>query len=146
TGITHMEWFHTPEGEIVFGEIAARPPGGLTGELMNYCCDFDVYDAWAEAVLDARISQSVERKYNVAIIFKRARGHGRIQRVEGLEELYDRFGRHILRHDLLPPGAPRRNWRQTLLSDGYLILRHPDLGTATAMSADVAERLRLVAG
>ncbi|MEO1083148.1 MAG: ATP-grasp domain-containing protein, partial [Acidobacteriota bacterium] len=25
TGITHMEWFHTPEGEIVFGEIAARP-------------------------------------------------------------------------------------------------------------------------
>ncbi|MEM1177705.1 MAG: ATP-grasp domain-containing protein [Acidobacteriota bacterium] len=146
TGFTHMEWFATPQGEVVFGEIAARPPGGLTGELMNYCCDFDVYDAWGEAVLDGRISQSMERKHNVAIIFKRAQGHGRIQRVEGLEGLYRRFGRHIIRHQLQPPGAPRRDWRKTLLSDGYLILRHPDLAAATAMSADVAENLRLIAG
>lgn len=145
TGFTHMEWFATPEGEVVFGEIAARPPGGLTGELMNYCCDFDVYDAWAEALLNAQISQSIERKHNVGIIFKRAVGRGRIQRVEGLEELYHRFGRHILRHDLLPIGARRRDWRKTLLSDGYVILRHPDLATATAMSEAVAQDLRLVA-
>ena len=27
TGFTHMEWFLTPDGEAVFCEIAARPPG-----------------------------------------------------------------------------------------------------------------------
>lgn|GEM_PF-2581479 len=28
TGFTHMEWFLKPDGEAVFGEIGARPPGG----------------------------------------------------------------------------------------------------------------------
>lgn len=145
-GITHMEWFHTPEGEVVFGEIAARPPGGMTGELMNYCCDFDVYEAWAETVLRGRISQPTERKYNVGMIFKRARGLGRIQGIRGLDEMYARFGDHVMRQDLLPVGAPRRDWRNTLLSDGYVILRHPDLDQATAMSEWVAENVTLFAG
>ena len=30
SGFTHMEWFLTPDGEAVFGEIAARPPGALS--------------------------------------------------------------------------------------------------------------------
>ncbi len=146
TGITHMEWYLTADGEAVFGEIAARPPGGLTGEVINYSCDFDIYNALAEAVLAGRISQQTSKKYNVAIIFKRAIGHGRIRRIEGLDEIYREFGSHIVRHDLLPVGAPRRDWKQTLLSDGFVILRHPDLATATAMSQHVADRLKLYAG
>lgn len=146
SGFTHMEWFLKDDGEVVFGEIGARPPGGMTGELMNYSCDFDVYEAWAEAILDGRISQRIERKFNVGMIFKRAQGQGRIRAIEGLDGIYRRFGRHILRHDLLPIGAQRRDWKQTLLSDGFVMLRHPDLATATAMSADVAENLRLYAG
>ncbi len=145
-GITHMEWFEKADGEVVFGEIAARPPGGLTGELINYCCDIDIYNLWAETVLHGRISQEIERKYNVAMIFKRAQGQGRIRSVEGLEDIYHRFGPHILRHDLLPIGSHRRDWRQTLLSDGFLILRHPDLEEATRMSEYVAHHLRLHAG
>jgi hypothetical protein len=146
SGFTHMEWFLKDNGEVVFGEIGARPPGGMTGELMNYSCDFDVYEAWAEAILEGRISQRIERKYNVAMIFKRAQGKGRIRAIEGLDGIYRRFGRHVIRHELLPVGAQRRDWKQTLLSDGFVILRHPDLATATAMSADVAQNLRLFAG
>lgn len=145
-GIAHMEWFLKDDGEVVFGEIAARPPGGMTGELMCYCCDFDLYEAWAEATLYGRISQEIERKYNVAMIFKRAHGQGRIRAVEGLDALYRRFGRWIVRHELLPIGAPRRDWKQTLLSDGFVILRHPDLEEATRMSTWVAENVRLIAG
>jgi biotin carboxylase len=145
-GITHMEWFEKADGEVVFGEIAARPPGGLTGELINYCCDIDIYNLWAETVLTGKISQAIEKKYNVAMIFKRARGQGRIQRIEGLRDILQRFGPHVLRHDLLPIGAHRRDWRQTLLSDGFLILRHPDLERATEMSDHVARNLHLFAG
>jgi hypothetical protein len=141
-----MEWFLTPSGEAVFCEVAARPPGGLTGELINYVCDFDVYEAWGEAVLRGRIPGPVERKYNVAIVFKRAIGQGRIRRIEGLDELYRRFGRWVVRHELLPVGAPRRDWKQTLISDGFVILRHPDLDEASRMSAWVAEHVRLYAG
>lgn len=146
TGFTHMEWFLTPGGEAVFCEIAARPPGGMTGELMNYACDFDVYEAWGEAILRGRLPEPVERRYNVAVVFKRAQGRGRIRHVEGLDEMMRRFGPYIVRHDLLPVGAPRRDWKKTLISDGYIILRHPDLGAATYMSAWVAENVRLYAG
>ena len=80
---------------------------------------------WAEAVCAGRLSSKAERRYNAAVIFKRARGQGSIRRVEGLERIVARYRPHIVGVDLLPIGAPRRNWKQTLLSDGHIILRHP---------------------
>ena len=145
TGFTHMEWFLTPNGEAVFGEIAARPPGGRSVELMNYGCDIDVFEGLGEAVVHGRFSQPMSRKYNAAVIFKRAFGEGRITRIEGLESLQKRFGKHIVCTNLSPIGAPRRNWKQTLVSDGYLILRHPDLETTTAMADEVADHLKIYA-
>lgn len=145
TGFSHMEWKLTPGGEVVFLEIAARPPGGMTGELINYSCDFDIYEHWAEAVLRGRPLAPWSRKYNVAMIFKRAQGQGRIRSIVGLDELYRRFGPHVVRHELVAIGAPRRDWKKTLLSDGFVILRHPELDAATHMSAWVAEHVRLFA-
>lgn len=146
TGFTHMEWFLKPDGEVVFGEIAARPPGGFSGQMMNYSCDFDVYNAWAQAIIKGRIEENIERKYNVAIVFKRAAGKGRIQRIEGLENINAKHGDHILQTNLLPIGAQRRNWKQTLISDGYVLLRHPDLKTTFSIADDIAENLNLYAG
>ena len=146
TGFTHMEWFLTPDGEAVFGEIGARPPGARSTEIMNYGCDIDVFTGWAEAVCHRRLSQSVERRYNAIVIFKRAHGQGRIRRIEGLERLMARYGEHIVSVDLLPIGAQRRNWIATLLSDGHVILRHPHLGTAMEMADRVGVELQMFAG
>lgn len=146
TGLTHMEWFHTPDDEVVFGEIAARPPGGWSGELMNRTCDFDIYRAWGEALQHGRIRQRPQRRYNVAMVFKRARGQGRIREIRGLRELERRLGPALLRHDLLPVGARRRNWRLSLLSDGFVQLRHPDLQTTLQLADAVDEQLELIAG
>ncbi len=134
-GFTHMEWFRTPRGEAVFGEIGARPPGARSTEIMNVCCDGDVYAGWAEAVTTGRLTQPFERHWNAAIIFKRARGEGRIARVDGLSNWLARYGRHVVEVELLPVGARRRNWKQTLLSDGWVIVRHPEL-QATLEIAD----------
>ena len=146
TGFTHMEWFRKPDGEAVFGEIAARPPGARSTELMNYGCDIDVFRGWAEAVCHGRWSQPIERRYNSAVIFKRAQGQGRIRQIEGLEGLLGRYGERIVCVNLLPLGAPRRNWKATLISDGYLIVRHPDLGACLEMADRVGTHLRLLAG
>ncbi|MDH3627545.1 MAG: ATP-grasp domain-containing protein [Acidobacteriota bacterium] len=135
SGFTHMEWFRTASGEAVFGEIAARPPGAHSVDLMNYACDIDTFTGWAEAVTQGRLSQTIKRRYNSAIIFKRAQGQGSIKSIQGLERLVARFRPNIVCVDLLPIGSPRRNWKQTLLSDGHVILRHPDL-TATMEMAD----------
>jgi hypothetical protein len=145
TGFTHMEWFHTAKGEAVFGEIAARPPGAHTVDLMNYVGDVDLFNGYAEAELKGTFSMPTERKYNVANIFKRAQGQGRIRRIEGLESIMARFGEHIAHVDLLPVGAERRDWIQTLVSDGYVVVRHPDLQACHEISDAIGTDLQLYA-
>lgn len=145
TGFTHMEWFLTPSGEAVFGEIGARPPGGRSVDLMNYTNDFDIYVGWAEAITGTTFSQQAARRYNAAAIFKRAKGQGRIVSIEGLDDLRRRFGESLVLEELLPLGAPRRDWKQTLVSDGYLVVRHPDLDTTLEMADRVGTHLSLYA-
>lgn len=146
TGFTHMEWYRTATGETIFGEIAARPPGARTVDAMNYASDIDLFTGWAEAALHGRFTTKLDRKYNSAIIFKRAQGTGRIRHIEGLERLQARFGEHIAVVELLPIGAPRRNWILTLVSDGFLVVRHPDLQTTLDMADAVGTDLHLYAG
>ncbi|HXV62862.1 MAG TPA: hypothetical protein VEK15_19340 [Vicinamibacteria bacterium] len=146
TGFTHMEWFLTPAGEAVFGEIAARPPGAHLVDLINFASDVDLFTGWAEAVCHGRFSQKAERRYNAAWIYKRAQGQGRIQRVEGLEHLMTELSEHVVVLDLLPVGAPRRDWKQTLVSDGMIIVRHPDLQKTLEIADRFATELRLYAG
>jgi hypothetical protein len=143
TGFTHMEWFLTPSGEAVFGEIGGRPPGGRSVDLMNYTNDFDIYSGWAQAVTRGEFNQTAHRRYNAAAIFKRARGQGHICAIHGLDGLRRRYGAHIVVEDLLPIGAPRRNWRQTLLSDGYLIVRHPELARTLEIADAVGTDLQI---
>jgi biotin carboxylase len=145
-GFTHMEWYLKENGEAVFGEIAARPPGANTVDLMNYASDIDLFRGYAEAEVHKKFTQPITRKYNAVNVFKRAQGKGRIQRIEGLERIKREFGPHIAHIDLLPVGAPRRDWVQTLVSDGYVVLRHPDLSTLMRMADVVATDLRLYAG
>ena len=145
-GFTHMEWYRKADGEVVFGEIAARPPGGRMVDLMNYATDADLFSAWAEAVTLGRISQPIERLYNAASIFKRARGAGRITHYEGLDELLAEFGAHVATVDLLPVGAPRRDWRATSISDGVIVVRHQELPKTIEMADRFAADLHLYAG
>ncbi len=146
TGFTHMEWYRKPDGEAVFGEIAARPPGANTVDLMNFANDFDIYQGWAEAVTQGTFSQPIHRSYNAGHIFKRAQGEGRIQRIEGLEGLMADYGQHLVVVDLLPIGAQRRDWKQTLRSDGMIIVRHPDFGTTCEILDQIGMRLQMYAG
>jgi biotin carboxylase len=146
TGFTHMEWFLTPQGEVVFGEIGARPPGARLVDLINFACDIDVFTGWAEAVCHGRFTQQVERKYNAAWIVKRAEGQGHIQRIEGLAPLMAELREHVVLVDLLPIGAPRRNWKQTLVSDGMIIVRHPDLQKTLEIADRFGTELRMYAG
>lgn len=145
TGFTHMEWYRKSDGEVVFGEIGARPPGARTVDLMNFASDIDLFAGWAEAELHGTFSPVVERKYNCACITKRAHGQGRIQRIEGLDRIKSRLGDALCAIDLLPVGTPRRDWKSTLLSDGYVTLRHPDWDTCKALADFVGTDLHLYA-
>ncbi len=145
TGYTHMEWYRKPSGEAVFGEIAARPPGARLVDLINFASDVDTYSGWAEAVCHGRFSQVAERKYNAAFVIKRAKGQGTITRIDGLGPLMAEYGPHVCAVDLVPVGAPRRNWRQVLVADGIVMVRHPDLQRTLEIADAFGTRLQLYA-
>lgn len=145
SGFTHMEWYRKSDGEVVFGEIGGRPPGARQVDQMNYACDFDSFREWARIVCYGKMETRIDRRYNVATIFKRAQGQGRIRHVEGLDRIRRQFGHHIVWENLLPVGAERRNWLQTLVSDGFIVLRHPDLGATLEMADRVGSELQLFA-
>ncbi len=144
-GFSHMEWYRKADGDVVFGEIGARPPGARTVDVMNYATDADLFSAWAQAIVHGEISPPVERRYNAASIFKRARGVGRITHYEGLDRLLAEYGEHVAALDLLPVGAPRRDWRATTIADGMVIVRHPELSEALEIARRFAADLHLYA-
>jgi biotin carboxylase len=144
-GFTHMEWYRKADGEVVFGEIGARPPGARTVDVMNYATDADLFTAWAQAVTHGRISQPIERRYNAASIFKRAKGSGRITHYQGLDHLLAQYGDHVAALELLPVGAARRDWRATTISDGLVIVRHAELSKALEIAEHFAAELHLYA-
>jgi hypothetical protein len=146
SGFTHMEWYRKADGEAVFGEIGGRPPGARAVDLMNYATDGDLFVAWAEAVVHGRLSQPLERKFNSGCVFKRAQGVGRITHVEGLDKLLAEYGEQVVLVDLLPIGAPRRDWRATLISDGMIMVRHPELQPVIEMTERFASEVQMYAG
>jgi biotin carboxylase len=144
-GFTHMEWFLTPKGEAVFGEIGCRPPGGHLVDQMNWSSDIDLFREWARVACYKSFEAPTTRHYNCGIVFKRALGQGRITRIEGLGAWKKLAGRWFVDDQLLRPGAHRRNWKQTLVSDGFVVVRHPNWDEAYRLSFAAATGIRMYA-
>ena len=144
-GFTHREWFLTPKGEAVFGEIGCRPGGAHLVDQMNYTCDIDLFREWARVACWRTFEAPTERKYNVAIVFKRALGRGTITRIEGLGDWLRLAGPNVVEEELLRPGTHRRNWKQTLLSDGHVMVRHESFAEAHRLAFAAATGIRMYA-
>ena len=144
-GFTHMEWYLKSDGEAVFGEIGARPPGGRTVDAMNFASDVDLFLCWAEATVHGQLSEHLDRKFNAVTVFKRAIGQGHIQRYEGLDRLLAELEPWIVATELNPIGASRRNWKQQLIGDGMVVVRHPDLRVCTELADRVGTDLQIYA-
>ncbi len=76
-------------------------------------------------------------------MIKRAQGSGVVTRIEGLGAMMATMGEHVVNVDLVALGAPRRDWRATVLSDGIIVVRHPDLDTTVAMVDRIAADVHL---
>jgi hypothetical protein len=145
TGFTHMEWYLKANGEVVFGEIGCRPGGAHLVDQMNFTSDIDLYRETARAICWKSFEAPTDRKYNTAIVFKRAKGKGQIRAIQGLESYKQRTGHWLAADELLRPGSRRRDWLQTLVSDGFVIVRHPVWSEAHRMAFDAAVNVTLYA-
>jgi hypothetical protein len=113
---------------------------------MNHTCDIDLFREWARAVTWKSFDAPTTRKWNCAIVFKRAKGQGRITRLEGRDDFLRRYGKFVVWDNLLPVGAHRRDWKQTLVSDGFLMVKHPDWAATLQMASSAATDVTLYAG
>ncbi len=146
TGIVHMEWFRTATGEAVLGEIACRPGGSKLMDQWNWAQEIDIYREWARAVCWSACEAAPRKAWHVGVVFKRARGQGRIKAIHGMERLRADLGSAIVEEALSPVGTPRRDWKQTLLSDGWVAVRDPDHDNCRTMIDRVVRELQLDAG
>jgi biotin carboxylase len=145
-GFTHMEWFLTPKGEAVFGEIGCRPGGACLVDQMNYTGDIDLFREWARVACWKSFEAPTARKFNAGIVFKRALGQGRITKITGLRNYLRHYGDFVVEEQLLRPGTMRRNWKQTLLSDGHVMIRHPKWEDAYKIAFAAATDITMYAG
>lgn len=89
-GISHMEVFLTSNGPV-FGEIAARPPGGYLMELMRRAYQFDPWEAVLKIALgeSPELPQSARHHAGVWLLHP---GEGTVDQITGLESARSKAG------------------------------------------------------
>ncbi|MEC7726742.1 MAG: ATP-grasp domain-containing protein [Planctomycetota bacterium] len=133
TGMSHMEWFRRQDGTIAVSEVAARPPGAQFVALMGHVLDVDMHRLYAQLMIFEEVEVPA-RRYSAGAAYLRGqaspevRASGRplrVRAVHGLDDLRRRLGDLIVEAKLPEIGAPRA---ETYEGDGFLIVRHPDVG------------------
>ena len=119
-GMTHMEWFQRPDGSLVIGEIAQRPPGANITTMTGLAHGVDPFRAWVRAVVDGELEGTWDRKYAVGSAFLRGMGHGRVAHVGGVHEVHQAVGRLVVEAKLPSVGALKSDGYE---GDGYVIVR-----------------------
>ncbi len=131
--VTHMEWFHRPDGSIAVSEVAARPPGAQISSMLGYVHDVDFYRAWAELVILGTF-EVPERKYAAGTAYLRGQGRGRVRAVHGVEELQRELGDLVVEARLPEIGQPASSSYE---GEGYVIVRHRE----TEVVRDAVQRI-----
>lgn len=139
-GMTHMEWFQRPDGSLAIGEIAQRPPGANISLMTGLAHDFDIYRAWARAVVDGVFEAKTERKYALGCAFLRGMGRGRVAHVTGIRETHEAIGRYIVEAKLPTVGAPKNDSYE---GDGYVVVRDPDTEVVKKVLKRIIDTIRV---
>ena len=142
TGLSHMEWFRRPDGSVAISEVAARPPGARFVNLISWAHDFDLFRAWAEAVVYRRFTPR-PRPYAAGAAYLRGQGQGRVRAVRGLKEVVEELGSLVVearmpREDQAPSGGYE--------GEGYVIVRHPDTEVVKDALRKIVTRVRVELG
>ncbi len=139
-GMTHMEWFQRPDGSLVIGEIAQRPPGANISIMNAFAHDMDLYRAWVRAVVDSAFDGPFERKYAVGTAFLRGMGHGRVAAVTGVKQTHDAVGKWIVEAKLPTIGAHKSDSYE---GEGYIVVRDPKTEVVKELLKTIVETIQV---
>ena len=123
TSATHMEWFSGPKG-LKFSEIGCRPPGVRAWDLYNVANDMDLYREWGMFMLAGRPGQRPSRRFSAGIIALRPDRDGRITHYDGLAEVRQAFGDHLIDWHLPNEGTPTQGVEAGYMANAWIRLKH----------------------
>ncbi len=107
TALTHMEWFLADDGQLVVGEVGARPPGVNIMPLNSLAHETNLIDDWCELIAFDRFTPK-PRKWATGAAFLRGQGRGeRVVAVEGLEAAVEAAGEALVEMRMPKVGMPR---------------------------------------
>ena len=132
-GLTHMEWFHRPDGSVAVSEVGARPPGAQIASMLGYVHDVDFFRMWCELVILDRFDPP-PRRFAAGCAYLRGQGRGRVRAVHGVEELQRRLGHLVVEASLPGPGTPASSSYE---GEGFVIVRDED----TAVVRDALDQI-----
>ncbi|GAB1418344.1 ATP-grasp domain-containing protein [Bacteroidales bacterium] len=93
----HFEFFREKDGSLIALEVNMRPPGGFTTDMWNYSGNLNIYQVWADMVVNHHNKLEFSRLYNVCFV-------GRKQKYAYLhpkEDILNLYGDFIPYHDQL---------------------------------------------
>jgi formate-dependent phosphoribosylglycinamide formyltransferase (GAR transformylase) len=142
TSATHMEWFAGPKG-LKFSEIGCRPPGVRAWDLYNVANDMDLYREWAMLVAAGRPSQRASRRLSAGIIALRPDRDGRISGYEGLAQIREAFGPHLIDWHLPPEGSPTQGVESGYMGNAWIRMKHESYDHLRHMLDVVGETVKV---
>jgi hypothetical protein len=142
TSATHMEWFFGPKG-LRFSEIGCRPPGVRAWDLYAAANDIDIYREWSNAIVHGTVDRPLSRRRAAGIVALRPDGDGQITHYDGVDELQQRFGEHILDVHLPEPGTPTQPVEAGYMANAWVRMVHPDYDTLRGMRDAVGQVLKV---
>ena len=90
------------KGDLLGLEVNMRAPGAYMPDMINYACDCDVYDIWAEMLVNDCMDQQIKRKYYVGYAARRYDFQYRYS----MEEIKSMYQHHILVDTSIPKAFP----------------------------------------
>lgn len=102
----HGEYFElrqdTPgvghKGDLIGLEMNFRPPGGFCPELINYSYNEDIYEIWAQVLLEQKCDAEDQTSYSAGFVGRR-KG---VAYQYSVEELMDRYRENLIGVEILP--------------------------------------------
>lgn len=144
TSATHMEWFAGEKG-LKFSEIGCRPPGVGVWDLYSTANDFDLYAAWAHAIVHEDVPFKTSRKFSAGMIALRPDQDGTISHYEGVEQMHDKLGEHIIDVHLPPAGTPTQEVAGGYMANAYVRLKHTDFDKLRQIMNTIGETVKVKA-
>lgn len=143
-GATHMEWFFGSKG-LRIGEIGVRPAGERIWDMHQAGNEFDLYGAWAEAVLHGKNSGVPSRRFATGSVQVRPNRDGRYLHHLGLDEVRRLCGEHLIEFEVPDPGSPTQPMDKGWHVNTWFRLRHTNYDTLREMLTFIGSTVKAVA-